>query len=90
MVTAELLRDDVQEVVLTVCVSDGKTETKHEVTVSWADLRRLGHGEDPARFVERCFAFLLAREPKESILPRFDVSVIARYFPEFEKEIVKA
>ena len=38
-------------------------------------------------FVERCFAFLLEREPKESILRRFDVSVIARYFPEFERVI---
>jgi hypothetical protein len=27
---------------------------------------------------------LLEREPKEAILRRFDVSVIGRYFPEFE------
>jgi hypothetical protein len=33
------------------------------------------------------FRFLLEREPKESILARFDVSVIARYFPEFEREL---
>jgi hypothetical protein len=32
------------------------------------------------------FQFLLEREPKESILRRFDVTVISRYFPEFERE----
>jgi hypothetical protein len=30
---------------------------------------------------------LLDREPKESILRRFDVTVISRYFPEFEQEL---
>ena len=30
---------------------------------------------------------LLEREPKESILGRFDVSVIGRYFPDFESAI---
>jgi len=29
----------------------------------------------------------LEREPKESILRRFDVSVIGRYFPEFDETI---
>jgi hypothetical protein len=32
--------------------------------------------------IEAAFRFLLAREPKESILARFDVSVISRYFPQ--------
>jgi hypothetical protein len=30
---------------------------------------------------------LLEREPKESILRRFDVMAISRYFPEFEREM---
>jgi hypothetical protein len=37
--------------------------------------------------VRRSFEFLLEREPKESILARFDLSVISRYFPEYEDEI---
>jgi hypothetical protein len=41
----------------------------------------------PERMVEAAFRFLLDREPKESILSRFDVNVIARYFPEFEREL---
>jgi hypothetical protein len=41
----------------------------------------------PERCLEAAFRFLLDREPKESILRRFDVTVIARYFPEFEREL---
>ena len=39
------------------------------------------------RCLEAAFRFLLDREPKESILGRFDVTVISRYFPEFEREL---
>ena len=42
-------------------------------------------------YTERCleavFRFLLGRERKESILARFDATVISRYFPEFEREV---
>jgi hypothetical protein len=39
------------------------------------------------RCLEAAFRFLLDREPKESILGRFEVTVISRYFPEFEREL---
>ncbi len=62
--------------------------TSHDVSVSAADLARLAPGAtDPTDLVARSFAFLLAREPKASILGRFDLLVIARYFPEYEREI---
>jgi hypothetical protein len=41
----------------------------------------------PERCLEAAFRFLLDREPKESILERFDVTVISLYFPEFEQEL---
>ena len=41
----------------------------------------------PERCIEAAFRFLLDREPKESILRRFDITVISRYFPEFEREL---
>jgi hypothetical protein len=41
----------------------------------------------PEDCVEAAFRFLLDREPNESILSRFDVTVISRYFPEFEREL---
>lgn len=63
-------------------------QTEHEVTVSRADLSRLAPGaHDPADLVERSFTFLLRREPKESILRRFDLPVIGRYFPDYEAAI---
>ena len=73
-----------------VRVEDAGSETEHDVTVSPDDLERLGAGRTPDAFVRDCFVFLLAREPKESILKSFDVSVIGRYFPEFEREIVRS
>jgi hypothetical protein len=71
-----------------VRVTEGDSATEHEVTVTDADLHRLATGHASTQdFVRACFEFLLAREPKEQILRRFDVSVISRYFPEFEEEI---
>ncbi len=35
------------------------------------------------------FGFLLEREPKESILGTFDLRVIGRYFPDYEREIAR-
>jgi hypothetical protein len=70
-----------------VVVRDRAGETRHEVTLKPADLARLGGGAGGAALVEAAFAFLLEREPKEAILRRFDLSVISRYFPEFEREL---
>ena len=68
-------------------VRDAKGRTHHSVTVPAAIHARLGGTATPAAFVRAAFAFLLDREPKESILRRFDVTVIGRYFPEFEESI---
>lgn len=71
-----------------VTVGGPGAPTRHEVTVTDADLARYAPGAaDPFDLVRRSFAFLLAREPKTSILRRFDLPVIARYFPEFERTI---
>jgi hypothetical protein len=71
-----------------VTVREGGSRTNHAVTASADDLRRLGAGYgSPEAFIEACFEFLLEREPKESILRSFDVSVIGRYFSEFESTI---
>jgi hypothetical protein len=70
-----------------VSVHEGDSTTKHEVTLSVADLERLGGGRSPEALVRDCFAFLVERERKESFLRSFDVGVIGGYFPEFEREI---
>ena len=71
-----------------VRVTESGTETSHDVTISLGDYARLTNCKvEPEELVRRSFEFLLEREPKESILTRFDLSVISRYFPEYEREI---
>jgi hypothetical protein len=71
-----------------VVVREGEGETRHHVTMSREMCERLTAGKHtPERCLEAAFRFLLDREPKESILGRFDVTVISRYFPEFEREL---
>jgi hypothetical protein len=71
-----------------VRVRDAAGETAHTVTVAVGDDARLTAGRASAEeLVRRSFEFLLEREPKESILGRFDLMVIARYFPEYDVEI---
>ena len=50
--------------------------------------RELGRRRpDPTELVERSMAFLLEREPPTSILRTFDLTVIGRFFPEYEATI---
>jgi hypothetical protein len=69
-------------------VADDAGRTRHAVTVRPEDLARLDPtAADPTDLVRRSFDFLLRHEPKESILATFDLTVIARYFPDYEAEI---
>ena len=71
-----------------VSVGGPGAPTTHEVTVAARDLAHLvPAAADPTDLVERSFAFLLEREPKTSILRRFDLPLIGHYFPEWEREI---
>ena len=71
-----------------VTVSEGGSRTSHRVTLTGGDYERLaGEACGPDELVRKSFEFLLEREAKESILGEFDITVIARYFPEYEREI---
>ncbi|MGD1994094.1 MAG: hypothetical protein PVI59_12950 [Anaerolineae bacterium] len=71
-----------------VTVSEQSSQTRHRVTLSENDYQRLSGGRaSPEALVEESFHFLLERESKESILRSFDLTVISRYFPEYEREI---
>jgi hypothetical protein len=71
-----------------VRVLEGKSETSHVVTLKTVDYDRIAAGKiEPAELVRLSFEFLLENEPKESILARFDLSIISRYFPNFEPEV---
>jgi hypothetical protein len=86
----EVSRADVERFMsrFLVRVKEGDEVSSHVVTMSRADYERLGGNyRSPEEFVQACFEFLLAREPKGQILGTFDVSQISGYVPEFESEI---
>jgi hypothetical protein len=64
-----------------------RSETTHEVTVTPEDVARYAPGSTPERLVQASFEFLLEREPASSILSRFALPVIERYFPEYPRII---
>ena len=66
---------------------DGTTCTDHRVGVSDEDAHRFGQGRPVEELLRASFAFLLEREPNTSILSRFELPVIGRYFPEYEGEM---
>lgn len=73
-----------------VTVVEGSTESSHRVTARPADVERIaGEKLDAAGLVKMAFEFLLEHEPKESILPVFELMLIARYFPSFEREMAR-
>ena len=73
---------------LTVRVSERGGATKHRVSLSRDYHAQLTQGRaTPEQLAQASFEFLLEREPKESILRSFELPVIARYFPEYERRI---
>lgn len=75
------------QTVCEVVVSEGASQTTHRVTVPQDLYERLTAGKiTKADCVKAAFHFLLDRESKESILRTFDLPLISKYFPEFEKE----
>jgi len=71
-----------------VRVTEGNSSTSHHVTLKRVDYDRIAAGKiGPGELIHRSFEFLLENEPKESILARFDLTAIGRYFPNFEREI---
>jgi hypothetical protein len=71
-----------------VRVIEAGGESTHQVTLDAKDHAKLsGESATPEELIRKSFEFLLEREPKESILGRFDLPAIGRYFPEYEREI---
>jgi len=73
-----------------VRVTEKGSSTRHRVTLKRQDYERLNQGRcSPEECIRASFEFLLERERKESILREFDVTVIGRYFPEYEAELAR-
>jgi hypothetical protein len=67
-----------------VDVSDAAGTSHHLVRVSRTDFDRWRRGRSAEELVRDSFGFLLERESKDSILREFDLSMIKRYFPEYD------
>ncbi len=81
----EVKRKSEQKFVVTI--KERGIETEHVVTLDDEYYQHLTDGEmTREELIEMSFKFLLEREPKESILSRFNLKVINSYFPEFEKK----
>jgi len=85
MITVEKINDQTFEVTV-----ESRRVTTHIVTVTPQVYLELTDGEVPIEtLVEKSFEFLLQREPNTSILSSFDLPIIGRYFPEYERTIKK-
>ena len=71
-----------------VMVDEAGERTTHAVIVTRDDAERWAASDeldDVRDLVRRSFEFLLEREPATSILGSFQLSVIQRYFPEYDR-----
>lgn len=83
MIDVRKLDDTTFEVTVTQ-----RSTTRHTVSVSPAYATQLTEGRcSTEQLIVRSFDFLLERESNTSILGRFDLPVIGRYFPEYERTI---
>lgn len=85
MISASLVDANTYEVVV-----GGAVETVHRVHLSQDYYRKLcGATVTHEWLLIQAFQFLLEREPSTAIRDEFDLTLINRYFPEFEDEIAQ-
>ena len=64
--------------------------TIHNITINLAYLKKLGLKKNKqGDLLKKSIEFLLERESKGSILKSFNLSIIGKYFPEYESNIKK-
>lgn len=72
----------------TVWLGEEEGKSEHIVALDREYWQKLTKGVGaPADLIKKSFEFLLKREPPESILKSFDLRVIKKYFPEYERAI---
>lgn len=85
MIKIEKIDDDTFNVTV-----EAATTTIHRVTLNSNYYHKLTGGRiSPEQLVQKSFEFLLERESNTSILNRFDLTEISRYFPEFEQALAQ-
>ncbi len=87
MAKIEVAKKDPETFEVTVRAS---TTSTHTVKLSANYYQKLTGGRvSPETLIEKSFEFLLERESNTMILSRFDLPLIGRYFPEYEKTMLK-
>lgn len=88
-IVVQELNSDKDSIVYRVEVIEKDSKTTHKVELNRNDYQNFTDGKiAPEELVQCSFEYLLDREPKESILSSFNVSVISHYFPEYAREII--
>ena len=73
-----------------VTIEEKSSSSEHTVTVDDDYYQNLTAGKTTKEeLIKRSFEFLLEREPKESILSKFNLRIIKKYFLEYEQKISK-
>ena len=84
-------RNPFPEAIFHVTIADADGQSKHVVTVHEPYYMELTGGSMSAEeLIRKSFEFLLEREPKESILKKFELPKIQKYFPEYEELLKNA
>ncbi len=73
----------------TVTLGSDPGATVHEVSVDREVLDDLAPGATPEELVRVSFAFLLEREPRESIMRQFELPIIGRFFGDYRDEMLR-
>jgi len=90
-IDVDKIRENNEQFVFEVLLDENDQKPPFTVTVNKEYYKKLTDGKvSPEELVERSFRFMVAREPKEAILEKFNLEVISKYFPEYEEEIRKS
>lgn len=81
-------KEPLPQAVFDVEVQEKGSSTKHTVEMDEEYYKKITKGGiSPEELIRKSFEFLLAREPKESILSKFNLRNIEHYFPEYVEKI---
>ncbi len=81
------IKQDSEKTYYDVEVIDEFGSKKFNVTIQNGFYTDLKTSTPKEEIIKKSFEFLLKREPKEAILPQFDISIISSYFPEFSQKV---
>jgi len=86
-ISPKRVSEDKSKFTFNVEVREGAGKTQHMVTMGKNFYGSLQTKKSPEAVVKKSFEFLLEREAKESILTKFDITDISKYFPEYETKL---